>query len=85
MLYARVLKRIKWDCAFAVDLTDVVVLAQPCCDALPPKLAIATDGGSPKVTRTRLPINTPSRDRPAPAHSDVKRLLDTTARSTWII
>lgn len=85
VLYARVLKRIEWDCAFAVDLTDVVVLAPPRCDALPSKLAIATDGGSPKVTRTRLPINTPSRDRPAPAHSDVKRLLDTTARSTWII
>jgi len=50
LFYVHVLNRIEWDCAFAVDLTDVVVLTLPRCDALPPKLAIATGGGSPKMT-----------------------------------
>ena len=50
-LFAAVLRHIKWDCAFTLDLTDVVVVHVPACSALPNKLMIGSDGQSPKVRR----------------------------------
>ena len=63
-LFAKVLNREEsWDCAFAIDLTDVVLLRPPPCSALPDdRLVIATDGCNPfikkwltsRTARTRL-------------------------------
>jgi hypothetical protein len=52
-LFAEVLNREEsWDCAFAIDLTDVVLLRLPPCNALPDdRLVIATDGCNPKVKK----------------------------------
>ena len=44
VLYALLLRRIPWDCAFAIDFSDVIVLNVPPCHALPPRLVIGADG-----------------------------------------
>jgi hypothetical protein len=49
-LYDKLLRGIAWDCAWAVDLTDVEVLRLPRCteDVLPAaSFAIASDSCSP--------------------------------------
>ena len=43
VLYAELLRRITWDCAFAVDISDVVMLRVPPCHALPKRLIIGSD------------------------------------------
>eukprot|EP00966_Prymnesium_polylepis_P317210 7328491-Prymnesium_polylepis.1 len=43
-LFAHVLHRTPWDCAYAIDLSDVMVLRVPPCAALPPKLLASSDG-----------------------------------------
>ena len=44
ILFERVLGATQWDCAFAIDLTDVAVLLLPACHRLPRKLLAASDG-----------------------------------------
>ncbi|KAL1504345.1 hypothetical protein AB1Y20_010751 [Prymnesium parvum] len=43
-LFLHVLQETEWECAYAVDLSDVVVLRLPPCASLPPKLVAASDG-----------------------------------------
>ena len=40
VLYAVLLQRISWDCAFAIDMSDVIVLFVPPCHALPQRLVL---------------------------------------------
>lgn len=47
VLYAQLLRRIEWDCAFAIDLSDVVMLNVPPCHALPRRLVIGSDAEAP--------------------------------------
>ena len=43
-LFERVLRSMEWDCAYGVDLSDVMVLRVPPCAHLPSKLLAASDG-----------------------------------------
>ena len=43
VLYAQLLRRIAWDCAFAIDISDVNMLNVPPCHALPQRLVIGSD------------------------------------------
>lgn len=44
--FADVLRDIEWDCAYAVDLSDVFVLRVPPCAALGSRLVVASDGAT---------------------------------------
>ena len=43
VLYAELLRSIKWDCAFAIDMSDVAMLYLPPCHALPQRLVLGSD------------------------------------------
>ena len=43
VLYAQLLRNIKWDCAFAIDMSDVAMLYLPPCHALPQRLVLGSD------------------------------------------
>jgi hypothetical protein len=49
--YARILRRSAWDCAFAIDLTDVMILRIPACTTLRPQLYIGQDNCNPRLVR----------------------------------
>lgn len=50
-LALRFLEQRQWDCAFAIDLSDVHVIRVPACNALPPRLYMASDGCSDGIRK----------------------------------
>jgi len=78
-LFADVMRSSPWDCAYAIDLSDVAIVRLPPCAALPNRVLYAADGNIKARARKRPALRCPDSRRgspPAPSSAGVARVRD---------